>query len=126
VSRRVAKPRMTLPPGYVAPALERVPGGADAMGVRYPLCRPDSHKEDGKHSLVCFAGVLGYHELEDGSFERDPLHPLDVDGARFTYRGDLYIRPAERGIVLEDDSYLENLPNGDYEARITLIRRRSE
>lgn len=119
---RPKTPKMTLPKGYVAPPLERVPGDADTTGERRPLCRPASHK-DGKHSIVCLAGIWGYHELPDGSFERDPRHPLDVDGARFTYRGSLYIRPVDRGIVLEDDTYLESLPDGDYDATITLVRR---
>ena len=71
-----------LPDGYVAPPLERVPGGVDDTGDARPLCRPDTH-ENGKHSILCLAGILGYRRTEQGDFERYPPLPLAVPGARW-------------------------------------------
>lgn len=116
---------VTLPEGYVPVPLERLPGGADVTGDRRPRCRPDTH-QDGKHSVLCLAGILGYRELEDGSFERYPPHPATIPGAVFRFDGPAYVRPCERGIVLGDVAtgpYLDDLPEGYYDVRIEFVRK---
>lgn len=114
-----------LPDEYEAPVLDRVPGGADVAGMVLPLCEPTTHRDDGKHSLICFAGAIGYHRIPSGGFERDAPDPMTAPGAVFTYTGPAHVRPLDRGITLDGDAeydYLDRLPEGDYDVQIRFVR----
>lgn len=116
---------VTLPDGYAPPIPDRLPGGSDSEGHSLPMCEPSSHKADGKHSMLCYGGAWGYHRLADGSWERDTPDPMTVPGAVFRFEGEAYVRIAERGVSLGDESeydYLERLPEGPYRATIVLER----
>jgi hypothetical protein len=107
---------------------ERLPGGTDATGNAMPMCRPESHR-DGKHSVVCMAGILGYRQAEDGWWDRIPEDPLSIPGAQWTFWGRAYVRPVQRGVHLEGSiryEYLEALPDGDYEVHLVFTRIESD
>lgn len=103
---------------------ERLVGGVDDTGEGRPMCRPESH-EDGKHSVLCLAGVLGYRQAADGLWDPIPPDPLSIAGAVWRFEGEVYVRPVGRGVSLPDGArypYLEDLPTGDYRLSVTFER----
>lgn len=108
---------------------KRLVGHADSTGEELPMCRPATHKEDGTHSVLCIAGILGYRQAEDGLWDRIPPDELTVPGAMWEYRGHAYVRPVGRGVHLDEGAryqYLEDLPEGDYEVQVKFVRQSPE